>query len=152
MLWRNQTTWSRFKLPNAYNCITLLLVSFLCNWKAAEWKERCRCQSVLPCAALLLSRENMLSCKTHSFVSSEEGFYCTKILTYFVINGLVLAEKMVPVTFTVSLDIFILLPALQFSVRSKQNEASLKSSLFIYRWSLTLSMAWIASKLSKLTD
>lgn len=38
-------------------------------------------------------RENILSCKTHSSVSSEEGFYCTKILTYFVINGLVLAEQ-----------------------------------------------------------
>lgn len=47
-----------------------------------------------------LCTENLLSCKTLSSVSSEEGFYCTKILTYFVINGLVLAKKMVPVTFT----------------------------------------------------
>lgn len=87
-------------------------------------------------------RENILSCKAHSSVSSEEEFYCTKILTYFGINGLVLVEKkMVSVTFAVSLHIFILLPALQLSVRSKQNKASFKSNLFIYRWSLTLSMA-----------
>lgn len=41
---------------------------------------------------------------------------------------------------------------MQFSVRSKQNKASFKSNLFIYRWSLTLSMAGTASKLSKPTD
>lgn len=70
-----------------------------------------------------LCAKSLLSCKTDSSVSSREVLYGTKILTYFMKNALVLVGNMDLITFTVYLNVFILiLPALQISVRPKQKK------------------------------